>query len=249
MQVDLKEKVLMISRKMTTELLTKGQTYTRKQLMAVFRKAVPTLTESSFQWTLGRVLKSGDLFRIGYDGYALPSREVHSFYAPLYSEHAERVMKLVDDVYPYVSFTVFETVLMNEFLNHLIAQNTIFISVEKDSSPFVFRTLQEAGCGNIMLKPSRNTFNLYWTQDSIVVIDMVSEAPLAKDAPHRITIEKMLVDLYCDKLIAGMYSLAEFPSVLEQACKKYQVDRVRLLRYARRRNKESEVREILFSIK
>lgn len=81
------------------------------------------------------------------------------------------------------------------------------------------------------------------------MIDMVSEAPLAKDAPHRITIEKMLVDLYCDKLIAGMYSLAEFPSVLEQSFKKYQVDRVRLLRYARRRNKEREFREMIDSIR
>ena len=107
----------MISQAMTTGLLTADHTYTRKQLMVVFMKVVPTLTESSFQWTLGRMLKSGDIIKTGYDGYSLPGSEVHSFYTPLFSERAERVMKIVDDAYPYVSFTVFETVLMNEFLN------------------------------------------------------------------------------------------------------------------------------------
>ena len=238
----------MISQAMTTGLLTADHTYTRKQLMVVFMKVMPTLTESSFQWTLGRMLKSGDIIKTGYDGYSLPGSEVHSFYTPLFSERAERVMKIVDDAYPYVSFTVFETVLMNEFLNHLIAQNTIFISVEKDSAPFVFRTLQESGCGNIMFKPSKKVFNLYWTRNSMIVTNMISEAPLAKNAPHRITIEKMLVDMYCDKLISEMYSPAEFPYVLEQSVKKYQVDQVRLLRYAGRRNKEKEIRALLKGI-
>ena len=43
------------------------------------------------------------------------------------------LMEKISKKFPYVSFTVFETVLMNNFLNHLIAQNTIFLQVERES--------------------------------------------------------------------------------------------------------------------
>ena len=40
-----------------------------------------------------------------------------------------------------VSFVVFESVLLNEFLNHQIAQNTIYIQVERDLSSYIFNVL------------------------------------------------------------------------------------------------------------
>ena len=74
---------------------------------------------------------------------------------------------------------------------------------------------------------------------------MVSEAPIASSNPHVITIEKMLVDMYCDKLIQSTYSKAEFPTVLEQVIKTYKVEKPKMLRYAGRRNKAAEIRKIL----
>jgi hypothetical protein len=56
--------------------------------------------------------------------------------------------------------------------------------------------------------------------------------------PHSIMLEKMLVDMSADKLIAASFSKAEFPFVIEQAKSRYLLDRVRMLRYARRRNRQ-----------
>ena len=55
----------------------------------------------------------------------------------------------------------------------------------------------------------------------------------------------MLVDIYCDKLIKGTFSRAEYPFIVEQAFDKYRVDRTRMLRYARRRNREMEIAHVL----
>ena len=74
---------------------------------------------------------------------------------------------------------------------------------------------------------------------------MISESPLRSDNPHNICIEKMLVDMYCDKLISGIYNKAEFASVTGQALRRYRVEKTKLLRYARRRNKEAEIAKIL----
>ena len=43
------------------------------------------------------------------------------------------------------------------------------------------------------------------------------------------------------KLIASTFSKAELPDVFEQAAERYIIDCPRMIRYARRRNKESEI--------
>ena len=91
---------------------------------------------------------------------------------PIYSDTAEGLIRLISEKYPYVQFTAFETVLMNEFLNHLIAQNTVFIQVEKESGIYVFRFLQEQGIQNVMYKPGKKDFNLYWSKDCVIVTDI-----------------------------------------------------------------------------
>lgn len=91
---------------------------------------------------------------------------------PIYSDTAEGLIRLISEKYPYVQFTAFETVLMNEFLNHLIAQNTVFIQVEKESGIYVFRFLQEQGIRNVMYKPGKKDFNLYWSKDCVIVTDI-----------------------------------------------------------------------------
>ena len=232
----------------TSIKLEPGKSYTRRELMSALSSDANVLKESSFQWKLGENLKSGSLIKTGYNEYRIPNDTAISAYMPQYSEVSANIINFLSDTYPYVSFSVFETVLMNEFLNHLIAQNTIFVQTEKDSASFVFRSLQEAGYQNVMYKPSAKDRALYWTKDCIIVTDMISEAPLSRQHPHFITLEKMLVDMYCDKFIAGTYSNAEFPYVLRQASERYLLDRTKMLRYARRRNKEKELRSILAEI-
>ena len=74
---------------------------------------------------------------------------------------------------------------------------------------------------------------------------MISEAPLRIAAPHVITLEKMLVDVYADKLISASYSKAEYPDIIEQAESRFILDKKRMLRYARRRNKYQEISSYL----
>ena len=217
------------------------KTYRHKELTDELKKLKNDLSESTYHWAISRMVRDGLLTKQGYDTYSLSLKQSKEEYEPAYSDKAERLIRLVSEEYPYVQFTVFETVLMNEFLNHLIAQNTIFLQVEKESSVYVFRFLQEQGFQNVMYKPGKNDFNLYWSKDSIIVMDMITEAPVRADKPHAVMIEKMLVDMSADKLIAATFSKAEMPSVYEQAQSRYHLDKVRMLRYARRRNRQDEI--------
>ena len=212
--------------------------YCHKELMDELRMLKTGLSESTYHWAITGLVRDGALTRLGYDSYSLSSDIPKDEYVPLYSDTAEGLIRLIPEKYPYVQFTVFETVLLNEFLNHLIAQNTVFIQAEKESSIDVFRFLQEQGIQNVMYKPSKNDLNLYWSRDCVIVTDSISEAPIRADKPHDIMLEKMLVDMSADKLIAATFSQAELPDIFEQAQSRYLLDKVRMLRYARRRNRQ-----------
>lgn len=225
--------------------LDEKMTYCHKDLMEKLKILKPDLSESTYHWAISKLVRDGVLTRLGYDSYSLFKCLTKEEYVPVYSDTAARLIRLVSKKYPYVQFTVFETVLMNEFLNHLIAQNTVFLQVEKESSIYIFRFLQEQGIQNVMYKPEKKDFNLYWSKDCVIITDLISEAPIRIDSPHSIMLEKMLVDMSADKLIAATFSKAELPDVCEQAQSKYLLDKVRMLRYARRRNRREMLLEYL----
>ncbi len=220
------------------ERIDDKKTYCHKELIDELRMLKADLSDSTYHWAISRLVRDGALTRRGYDSYSLTSNHPKDKYVPVYSDTAEGLIRLISEKYAYVQFTVFETVLMNEFLNHLVAQNTVFIQVEKESSIYIFRFLQEQGIQNVMYKPGKKDFNLYWLKDCVIVTDMISEAPIRADKPHFIMLEKMLVDMSADKLIATTFSKAELPDVYEQAQSRYLLDKVRMLRYARRRNRQ-----------
>ena len=117
--------------------------------------------------------------------------------------------------------------------------------MEKDSSIFIFRYLQELGYKNLLYNPNRKEFRLYWDSDCIVVTNFISEAPLRSKDSYKITLEKMLVDMVADKMIASTFSMYELEDVFEHAHKTYRLDKAKMLRYARRRNREDKVRYYL----
>ena len=212
--------------------------YSHKDLMDELKLMKTNLSDSSYHWAITGLVREGALIRQGYDAYTLAPDSPKDEYMPTYSDEAQELTRLISEKYPYVTFTVFETVLMNEFLNHLIAQNTVFLQIEKDSSVYVFRFLQEYGYQNVMYKPKGKDFDLYWSKDCVIITDLISEAPVRTRDPHSIMLEKMLVDMSADKLIASTFSMAEFPDIMEQAQSRYLLDKVRMLRYARRRNRQ-----------
>ena len=118
----------------------------------------PDLSESTYHWAISRLVQDGVFTRLGYDSYSLSTYLTKEEYGSVYSDTAVGLIRKKKKKYPYVKFTVFETVLMNEFLNHLIAQNTVFMQVEKESSIYIFRFLQEQGIQNVMYKPKKKGF-------------------------------------------------------------------------------------------
>ena len=232
----------------TTKKLEVGHRYSHQELIRLLKSDYPQMRDSSYHWAVCGMLKCGSLSKIARNVYVVQNERKKPVYRPAYSDLAAKLIAQISDKYSSVRFTVFETALMNDFLNHLVAQNTLFVQVEKEVSIFVLRFLQELGYEHLLYKPKKADYDLYWKKDCIVVTDMISEAPLSASAPHEICLEKMLVDMYCDKLISSAYSKSEYPEVLKQAMETYHIEPAKMMRYARRRGRKDEMKKILQEI-
>ena len=222
--------------------LSDKKTYCREDLFHALMSEKTDLSESAFRWTLYNLLLEQKIFKVGYDSYVTIKPAVLPVYKPHYSEKAVILMKRLSDRFPGLEFVIFESVLLNEFLNHQIGQNTIYAQIEKNVSSYIFDNLQEEYAGSVLYRPGRKEFDRYWTRDCIVVLDLISQAPLSRDKPHEMTTEKMLVDIIAENSMSTTFSPSEIPFVYENVMNSYRVDKRKLNRYAGRRGKAAQVK-------
>ena len=86
-------------------------------------------------------------------------------------------------------------------------------------------------------------------KNSVVIKTLISESPLQtiKNIPTS-SLEKLLVDLYCDKNLFYFLQGNELVNVFRNAFDKYTINQSKLLRYADRRQKKIQIEELIKSI-
>ena len=92
--------------------LSGSASYSRKELMQIFREEKSDLDDTAFRWALYGMLRSHKLFRIGYDSYVTNRPPALAEYRPAYSSKAKRLEKVLTKRYPELEFVIFESVLL-----------------------------------------------------------------------------------------------------------------------------------------
>lgn len=225
-------------------LLEGRKSFNRSELLQVMHCCGEPVGDALFKVRLQNLLKSGRIVRVGRNAYCVPPENLYP-YEHTYSEHAGEVADRIRASYPYLDFTVFETTQLNEFVNHQLAHNAVFVSVEKDLGEFVFETLKEVYPGKVLLNPTPQMYHQYWYEGMIVVERLISEAPKDGNNAWASRLEKILVDIQTDKLLLNSVSRSEYPGIFEQAFQKYVIDESALFRYAKRRGAEKRILEFI----
>ncbi len=225
-------------------LLKNKEPFDRQEIFRVLEEQYKGLSLASYKLKMQCLLESGKIARVGRNLYCIPDHQA-PVYDYEYSELAVIIQKLIYERHPFLEYRIFELVQMNEFLNHQIAHNTVFVSVEADLGDFVFETLKEKFPGKVLLNPSVKEYHLYWQDDLIIIGKLLTEAPKGKKAVWHTCLEKMLVDMTAEKVIKTTFSEAEYPGVLEQAFQKYIIDESQMFRYAKRRHVKDDILKII----
>ncbi|WP_405374263.1 DUF6577 family protein [Pseudobutyrivibrio sp.] len=230
-----------------TKLLSavpESQVFTRQALYNLFKENNKDLSYNSVGWIIDEGLKSNLLFKVGSDSYSR-KKETRNTYSPRYSEFSKELLSKMEERFPELEYTLFETLLLNEFVNHLYAQNILVLQVEKDLCPFTFDFLNELFPGKVLYNPSSDDIGRYQSDNCIILENRISEAPFDKEHPHFITMEKLLVDTVSDKAIKELIPTSEVSNIYENAKLIYKSDLTKIKRYAKRRNAWTKVEALL----
>jgi len=116
----------------------------------------------------------------------------------------------------------------------------ILVEVDKESAESVFYYLKEHKI-SALIDPTKDVLEKYLPdkKETYIVMPLVSEAPLQKSEKiNSPTIEKILVDIFCDDLIFAAQQGSEMRTIFREAYIKYTVNESRMMRYADRRGKK-----------
>ena len=218
---------------MTFEKLIDLNRFTRKEFYDAYSEETGDKTADALDYALRREIAKGTVIHIGRNQYTFEkSKRVYEY---SYSEEAKLVVRIIEQEYPQVDFQIFELVQLNEFVNHLFAHNTIFVSVENEAVDYVFDSLRNAYPGKVLLKPKADDYYRYLVEDQIVILRLPSESPKGVDEPWKSRLERILVDITVDKLLSQMVSTGEYEAIFSQASDRYVLDVAAMKRYANRK--------------
>ncbi len=226
------------------QLLSQYTSFNFREFLSACKKSGCKLAESTLRRKLRELVQRGEIIRVGRDAYCIPNGTVRPYSYP-YSDVAVSLANTVHESYPLVAFSIFELIQLNEFANHQLAHNILFLSVENEAAEFVFDTLKQQYPGKVLLDPTPELYQQYWYDGMIVIDRLVTEAPKGYPEPWNTCLEKMLVDLLSNPIIMESVSESEYPAILEDAFSKYGIDESCLFRYAKRRGAEKRLKKMI----
>jgi len=127
----------------------------------------------------------------------------------------------------------------------------ILVEVEKDAVESVFYFLKESKY-LVFIEPNSDILDKYLPDknESLIIKSLVTEAPLQKiEGVNTVSLEKMLVDVFCDDVIFAAQQGSEMRNIFHEAKRKYVINENRLFRYANRRNKKDNFKKYYNSIR
>ncbi len=139
-------------------------------------------------------------------------------------------------------------------MKHQPGTSLTLVETEEDAIEPVFYTLQEKGKGVFLEADSETMVKYMTTGNPIIVTKLITQSPLETIGKIKVpTLEKILVDIFCEPFLFSSYQGAEQRNIFREAFDRYIVAPSRMLRYASRRGRKEEIiafiRELDINIK
>lgn len=222
----------------------KKKEFSTGELYSFYKLLEPEIPKKTVSWRLYELTKLGILARTGMGTYQLSDKVL---FLPEITDEIQIIYNEIRDQFPFVNLCVWNTRLLNEFMVHQPAKFMTFIETETEVAESLFFFLKEK-YKNLFLNPDENTIEKYIVgeNNTILIKPLISEAPVitVKDVDTT-SLEKMLVDIYCEDKFFFAFQGAEMTNIYENSIATYQINSSKLLRYAARRGKRKEIEKLL----
>lgn len=216
----------------------------KDKLKEIIKKHYPHYIDTSINWVIYELNRKRIITRLNNREYILGFLKEYKYegLSDISLDLIERFKKEFNEI----NIVVYETFILNEWINHLVSRNIVIVEVEKYFIKDIFRYIQNIN-SHTLFNPSKDDLYLY-KDAKIIVNPLVTQAPINKK-DKTIKIEKLIVDLFTSDSINGFISEAEKESVIRSIIKKYVVNEQTILAYAKRRKNYDALKDLLDKVK
>lgn len=193
------------------------------------------------------MIQVGVLQRVGRGKFKLGKERN---YIPDISPKMKSIYSKVKNEFPYTDVCIWDTSSLNEFMIHQPFKFYYILELEKEATESIFYFLKESNF-SVFLEPTSDIIEKYIPENKQIIIikSLISEAPLLSIGRIRTaSIEKILVDIFCDDIIFSAQQGSEMRTIFETAFSKYTVNQSKMLRYANRRRKKENLIDFINTI-
>ncbi len=185
------------------------ESFSREELFGFYQQYEPDLKETTFRWRIYN-LKSREII-------TSISRELFTMeYKPVFKPDIEEIQKKIytkiEKQFPTLKQCIWTTKILNEFMLHIPSKSITILQVEKNALEPVYEFLKEQNFRNVYIEPEEKEIQryIYETETAIILQSLISKAPTQKIKKiTTTTIEKVIVDLYCDKKLFDAFQGSE----------------------------------------
>ena len=215
----------------------------RVELIRAIQKDHPSWTESTITVYMSKLKKAGKLGSPSRGTYTLSLKRA---FHPEITPTLKKLYNKIHKEYPYVNCCVWDSRWLSSLMRHQPFRQYIIVEVEKDALSQAFNSISDIS-KNVYMNPDSNMYDYYISNvdEATIVKPLISEAPVEIEKKVIIpTLEKLLVDMIIDRdLFAAQQG--EVEDIFLNAFEKYAINTARMKRYALRRNRETEVTDII----
>jgi hypothetical protein len=219
------------------------ESFSRAELFEFYRQDEPELKETTFRWRIYHLKNKQVITTISRGLFTLSFKPV---FKPDAEDTERNIFLIIEKQFPSLKLCIWSTKIVNEFMLHIPGKFITILQVEKEALEPVYSFLKDQNYSNVFITPEEKEIEryIYETETAIVLQPLVSKSPIQKvNKVATTTIEKLIVDLYCDKKLFAAFQGSEFIHIINNAYKRYSIDFTRLFHYAKRRRRETELEE------
>lgn len=211
-----------------------------QDIVAFYEQTEKDIKPTTVNWRIYTLVQSGVLQRVGKGKFTLGEGKT---YVPEISMATRNIFKKLKAEFPFVNLCVWNTSVLNEFMQHQPNRFFVLVETDKETTNSVFYFLREIK-KSVFVEPTSDILEKYIVNEKEIYIvkPLVSEAPTQTvNDVETTTIEKVLVDIFSDDVIFSAQQGAEMRTIFKNAFDKYTINQSKMLRYADRRRKKEEL--------
>jgi len=225
------------------------ESFSRDELYSFFRDFEPNLKEGTLGWRIYDLKEKNIIRSVRRGWYAVSYKPK---YNPEISSELLKLSRVITEHFKDLRYCIWETSWLNEFLQHQSSKLIIIVEIEKGFEQDLYFHIKDNFNHEIYLNPHEKEIDLYITESRkpVVIKKLITRSPISKQniKRHKVAtpqLEKILVDLFSDEKLFYFYQGAEMIHLFENALKQYSINYTRLFSYAKRRDREGELKAYL----